>query len=359
MSLLSIGKTGLLAAQVGLSTTGNNIANAGVASYSRQTVVQSDAYTQFFGYGYLGTGTQVTAVRRSYDDFLGNQLRNAQATQASLDMYTSQISQVDNLLADTTSGLSPALKDFFSGVQDANSNPASTASRQALLSSANSLVSRFQALDARLHEIGDGVNGQITATVSQINSYSKQIAEINGQISAGGTDPDKLPNDLLDHRDALLTELNKLVKINVVPGANNALSVSFGNGQPLVLNTTPYPLAVSTSPTDVTRVQVGYQSGNNFTPLPDRFVNGGQLGGLLDFRSNALDKAENALGQIAAGLSTSFNAQHLLGQDLNGSPGTAMFAPIQAYVGSNINNSMASTATITAVVSDAKDICTS
>jgi flagellar hook-associated protein 1 FlgK len=359
MSLLSIGKTGLLAAQVGLSTTGNNIANAATPGYSRQTAVQADAYTQFFGYGYLGTGTQVTAIRRSYDDFLANQLRNAQANQAALDMYTSQISQVDNLLADTTSGLSPALKDFFAGVQDANSNPASTASRQALLSSTNSLVSRFQDLNSRLQEIGDGVNGQLKSTVNEINSYSRQIADLNGQIAAGGTDPDRLPNDLLDHRDQLLTELNKLVKINVVPAANNAVSVTFGNGQPLVLSTTPYALATSTSPTDVTRVQVGYQAGNNFTPLPDRVITGGQLGGLVDFRGGALDKAQNALGQIAAGLATSFNAQHVLGQDLNGNPGTPMFGPINAYVAANSNNSMGSTATITAVVSDASALTAS
>ncbi len=359
MSLLSIGQSGLLAAQVGLSTTGNNIANASVAGYSRQTVVQSDSYTQFFGYGYLGTGTQVTAVRRSYDDFLANQLRNAEASQASLDTYTSQISQVDNLVSDTTSGLSPAMADFFSGVQDANSNPASTASRQALLSSANSLVSRFQALSGRMQEISDGVNSQITSTVNQINTYSGQIADLNGQIAAGGSDPNHLPNDLLDHRDALLTELNKLVKVNVTPGANNQVSVSFGNGQPLVLGTTPYALATSSSPTDVSRVQVGYQAGNNFSPLPDRFITGGQLGGLVDFRSNALDQAQNALGQVAAGLAVSFNAQQVLGQDLNGAPGTPMFGPINAYVGTNSNNSLASTASVTAVVSDAKALTTS
>ena len=359
MSLLSIGKTGLLAAQVGLSTTGNNIANAGVPGYSRQNVVQSDATTQFFGYGYLGTGTQVTAIRRSYDDFLANQLRGAQASQASLDMYTSQISQVDNLLADPTSGLSPAMADFFSGVQDANSNPASTASRQALLSSANSLVSRFQALNTRMQEIADGVNGQISNTVTQINAYTRQIADLNGQIAASGSDPDHLPNDLLDHRDQLLTELNKLVKVNVVPGASNSVSVSFGNGQPLVLGTTPYALATSTSPTDVTRVQIGYQAGQNFSPLPDRLITGGQLGGLVDFRSGALDKAQNALGQVAAGLAVSLNAQQVLGQDLNGAPGTPMFGPINAYVGTNSHNSLASTATITAVVSNASALTTS
>ena len=40
MSLLSIGKSGLFAAQAALATTGHNITNANVAGYSRQTTVQ-------------------------------------------------------------------------------------------------------------------------------------------------------------------------------------------------------------------------------------------------------------------------------------------------------------------------------
>src|SRR4051812_30536072 len=120
-SLLSIGKSGLLAAQVGLSTTGNNITNAGVAGYNRQQAIQVDTQTQNMGFGYVGSGTEVVSVRRYYDNFLSLQLRNAESSQASLDAYTSQISQIDNLLADPTAGLSPALQDFFNGVQDATS----------------------------------------------------------------------------------------------------------------------------------------------------------------------------------------------------------------------------------------------
>ena len=82
MSLLSIGKSGLLAAQVGLATTGNNITNAGVTGYSRQVAIQVDTPTQDKGFGFVGTGTEVAAVRRYYDNFLATQLRNAESNQA-------------------------------------------------------------------------------------------------------------------------------------------------------------------------------------------------------------------------------------------------------------------------------------
>ncbi len=359
MSLLSIGKSGLLAAQVGLSTTGNNITNANTPGYNRQVAIQGDTGTQYQGFGYVGTGTEIQAVRRYYDNFLATSLRNAEANQASLDAYSGQISQIDNLLADPTAGLSPALQDFFSGVQDASANPASAAARQSLLSNAQSLASRFQDMSARLTEIASGVNSTITNNVSQINSYASQIATINNTI-AGMTTDTAAPNDLLDKRDQLLTELNKLVKVNVTPGDNNMLNVAFGTGQPLVVGNVPFQLATQASPTDPSRVTIGYQQPNgNFSVLPDSSFTGGQLGGLMDFRNGAMDKAQNALGQVAASLVTAFNAQHVLGQDQNGDLGTNFFNPIQAYVGINTNNSPASTAEVKATVTDASALTAS
>ncbi len=182
-NILNIGKSGLFAAQAAIATTGHNIANANVAGYTRQLVVQESATAQDFGFGYLGTGTQVAEVKRIYDDFLTTQVRTAQASKSALDSFYAQIAQVDNLLADTTSGLSPALQDFFKGVQDLASNPASAASRQALLSTADSLAARFQGLNGRLTEIREGVNSQITANVTMINSYAQEIAKLNETIS--------------------------------------------------------------------------------------------------------------------------------------------------------------------------------
>ena len=351
-NLLSIGKSGLFAAQVGLSTTGHNIANANVAGYSRQGVVQESAQAQDYGYGFVGSGSQIGAIKRFSDDFLTAQVRSAQASTSSLDAYSAQISQVDNLLADTTSGLSPALQDFFKGVQDVASNPASVASRQALLSTADSLAARFQGLNGRLDEIREGVNTQITSNVTLINSYAKQIAQLNDEIGHFSTSDQRQPNDLLDQRDQLVSELNKHVKATVVAGTNNSLTVSIGNGQPLVVGAKAFELAVTTSPTDLNRVQVGYVTGDKVTVLGDNALSGGELGGLFEFRSNTLDRAQNSLGRIALTLAASFNDQHALGQDQAGVMGGEFFTEAPAYVGRNRNNSAISTTDVSAKVSD-------
>ena len=355
-NLLNIGKSGLFAAQAGLSTTGHNIANANVAGFSRQVVLQGAGPGQNTGSGFIGSGTQVTDIMRFSDNFLNNQVRAATSSKSSLDAFNTQISQIDNLLSDTSSGLSPSLADFFKGVQDVASNPASSASRQALLSSADSLASRFQGLNGRLNEIREGVNAQITSNVTMINSYADQIAALNEQIGALSTSGTARPNDLMDARDELVLQLNKQVKASTVAGPNNSITVTIGSGQPLVVGKKSFDLAAMTSPTDPTRVEVGYVTGTKVTMLAESSLAGGELGGLMEFRSISLDRAQNSLGRIAIGVAATFNAQHKLGIDEAGAPGGDFFNQAKATVTASRDNSTTSTATMSATISDASKL---
>lgn len=360
MSLLSIGKTGLYAAQAGLATTGNNITNANVAGYSREVAVQASAISMGGTNGYIGTGTQVAQVKRYSDDFLNAQVRTAQAASSGLDAYQSQVQQIDNLLADTTSGLSPALQDFFSAVQNLTGDGAGVSSRGSFMSSADTLAARFQSMNGRLDEIRKGVNTQITASVVSINTYAKQIAQLNDQIGkltdAAGLNP---PNDLLDKRDQLIMDLNKQIKATVMPGENHSLTVSIGNGQPLVVGTSSFQLAATNSPTDQTRITVGYVTLGKITPMAERALTGGELGAALEFRSKSLDAAQNALGRVAIALGTSMNNQNRLGIDGNGKAGGDIFTIAPAEVTKNVNNNQTSDTKITANVVDASKLTTS
>ncbi|MCS0589455.1 flagellar hook-associated protein FlgK [Massilia norwichensis] len=353
MSLLSIGKSGLYAAQAALSTTGHNITNANVAGYSRQTVVQATAIANSVGNGYIGTGTQIAQIKRYSDEFLNAQVRTAQAASSGLDAYQAQITQIDNMLSSSTSGLSPALQDFFSAVQSLTGDRAGVPSRGALLSAAETLATRFQAMNGRMEEIREGVNGQVGSNVTLINSYASEIASLNDQIGKlAGNSSLNLPNDLLDKRDQLVVELNKQIKTTVVAGDNNSLTVSIGNGQPLIVGSRAFQLAAIGSPTDQTRVTVGFVTNDKITPIPESALVGGELGGLLEFRSRTLDPAQNALGRIAIGLAASFNEQHHLGLDAKGNPGGDFFAIEPAEYTANIANNQTSTTVISATISD-------
>lgn len=326
-SLFSIGLTGLNAAQAGLSTTSHNISNAGTTGYSRQRIEQSTNPAMFTGAGFFGEGTKVDTVKRAYNSFLTNQVLAADTRFNEYDTFSTEISQIDNMLADPTVGLSPALQDFFGGIQEVAANPASVPARQSMLSTAESLVSRMHNLSDRLGEIRAGVEGQIKETVSQISTYAKNIAEVNNKITiaqqAGSAQP---ANDLLDTRDQLVKELNQLVRVSTSTDTDGSMSVFIGTGQPLVIGTTATRLEALPSIADQSRLAVNIltQNGGAIT-IPESLLGGGKLGGLLNMRATALDSTQNQLGLLAVGISTAFNAQHKLGQDLNGNLGTDFF----------------------------------
>jgi flagellar hook-associated protein 1 FlgK len=331
-SIFSIGLTGLNAAQAGLATTSHNIANVSTPGYHRQNIVQSSNTPLKSGSGFFGQGTTVDTVLRSYSQFLDRQVLSAQTTSSYLDAYQAQVSQIDNMLADPSAGLSPALQDFFSGVQDVGANPASVPSRQQMISLAQTMVARFQALDSRIAEMRSGVNSQLRDVVTNINTLSAKIAEVNQQIIYAQANPTQPANDLYDKRDLLVSDLNKLVKANVVQQSDGTINVSIGNGQSLVVGVQSQTLAAVPSLDDPQDWVVALNAGANSIVIPPGLLQGGQIGALLDFRSQSLDPTQNRLGRVATVLAQTFNDQHNLGIDLNGNIGGNFFTVPSAQV---------------------------
>lgn len=356
-NILNIGTTALNAAQAGLSVTGHNIANASTPGYSRQEIVQTAALGQKFGAGYFGQGTEVSQVRRNYSNFLASQLNNAQSASSATNMYASQMSQIDNILADSSSGLSPSFQQFFASVQTLASNPGDAASRQATLSSAQTLVNRFADIGDRLESLRSGVNSQLTSYTEQVSSYAAKIAQLNTTIGkAVAVDANNPPNDLMDQRDLMISELNKLVKTDVQPQDNGSYNLSIANGIPLVVGSKAYGLTTVNSSLDPSRLEIAYVS-NTTIELDSNSITGGAIGGLLQFRSGSLDSIQNQLGQIATVFASTFNAQHQAGFDSNGVAGAAFFNVPTPQTYGDANNSVG--ATITTNISNASALTAS
>jgi flagellar hook-associated protein 1 FlgK len=349
--IFDIGLTGLNAAQAGLTTTSHNIANSSTAGFHRQNAIQSTQAPQLTGEGFFGRGVRVDTVLRSYSQFLDNSVLQAQTQDSFLQAYQSQINQIDNLLADPNSGMSPALQSFFSSVQDVASNPSSVPSRQALISQAQALQSRFQAFNSRLTDIRSGLNQQISDTTSQINAIAENIAALNDQINKSLATDTQPANDLLDKRDQLVSDLNKLVRASVVRDSKGTVNVFIGNGQTLVLGVQSFTLGAGPSASDPANYDINYQANGATIPLNPASFQGGSLGALLAFRTETLDDAQNKLGRVATVLAQTFNDQHNLGQDLNGALGQSFFnvPAAQALVSNTNTGTAAITATNTNV----------
>ena len=357
-NIFSIGQSALAAAQAAQATTSHNLSNATTPGYNRQVVVQSTAGGINYGYGFVGQGTQVAQITRVYDDFLNRQLMASQTSASSLDSYYAQISQINNVVADTSAGLSPALQDFFSKMQALSATPNNTAARQAVLSGASTMVARFQSLDNQMSQSRANINSQITASITSINSFASQISQLNATIlKASNGNTAAIPNDLLDQRDQAISKLNALVQVTSVPQSNGSLSIFIGNGQPLVLGDQVSTLVATGAADDPARLQVSYKVNGNNVLIPDSSLNGGSLGGVLSYRTQTLDVAQNTLGRIAIVMASAFNAQHKLGQDQNGVLGTNFFTVGVPQVNGTSTNS--ATANVAATITNPSQLTTS
>lgn len=316
--IFSIGVSGIAAAQMGLLATEHNVVNANTPGYTRQATVQATNVAVNTGAGAIGQGVHVQTIKRMYDQFLVGQVNTAQAQVSELDAFYAQTSQIDSMLADVDAGLSPALQGFFSGVSSVAANPSLLASRQSMVAAAQTMVTRFQTIDTRLSELKEQVNGQITDAVTQVNSYATQIADLNQRIILSEGGYGQPANDLLDQRDQLVNELNKLIKVTTSTNSNGSYNVYIGTGQQLVVGASTMQMTATASSSDQSRIVVGLATASGTQELPESIISGGKLGGLIDFRSTSLDLVVNEMGRVAASLALTFNAQQGLGQDLLG-----------------------------------------
>jgi len=320
-SLINIGITGLRAQQAALATTGHNISNANTAGYSRQRVDLSAATPQYSGAGYIGSGVQIADIARIANGYLTNQVRLDTSAFGEVSDYLSQISQVDSLLADDTTGLQPALQAFFDSLQSAASDPSSIPDRQLVLSQAAGVVTRFNTLYDRLDSQQHGLGDQISSALDQANQLAKSIGALNLRIAgAHGATSDVQPNDLLDQREEVLRQLAQLVSVSVVQQDDGQVNVFIGKGQPLVMGGQVGQLA-ATSSGDIT-----LSAGTGGTPQTiTSSVSGGQLGGLLKFQDSVLGNVQNQLGRIAIAVTQAVNAIHRQGVTLDGVFGGDLF----------------------------------
>ncbi|SCZ85156.1 flagellar hook-associated protein FlgK [Nitrosomonas mobilis] len=357
-SLANIGVSGLRTAQAQLLTTSHNISNASTPGYNRQQAIASTNIPDMRGNGFVGQGVQVSTVQRIFSQFLFTQSLQTQNQSSQLDSYYNEVKQLDNLLADTSSGLTPALHAFFNAVQDVAANPASVPSRQAMLSNAEALTGRFQSMDQRFSEVREGVNSQLTSSVDEINSLAKQIGRMNLNIqTVEGSSGGQPANDLRDQRDALIRDLSKLANVSVVRQDNGHHNVFIGNGQALVVGSETMALKAVPSREDPQRLTVAMDLGSKTVLIPEHQLQGGSMGGLIAFRNETLDSAQNEFGLLALGLAKTFNDQHRLGQDLSGLLGEDFFKVPEPEILSALDNTSASS--VTAIVSDVSKLTAS
>ncbi|MGR8931258.1 MAG: flagellar hook-associated protein FlgK [Gammaproteobacteria bacterium] len=350
ISILNTALSGLAAFQRSLETTSNNISNVNTDGYSRQRAEYATRPEQFLGGNYVGTGVQVTNIARSYDQFITGQVRSSNSAFGEVDRFHSLSSQIDNIIAADGTNMAPAIKSFFNAVHEVADDPSSVPARQVMLSEAENMAHNFNTLSARFTEIRDQVNTDMGNMLTDLNSYAKDIADLNVRIVAdiARARGEQMPNELLDKRDLLLNKIAKIIDVSVLEQQNGSVSVFIGKGQSLVIGDYAATLSLENSPTDTSRKEI-FMDGQNIS----KQLSGGTLYGSLRFRDEVLEPTQQQLGMLAAGIAVEFNRVHQAGYDLNGVAGGPLFdldplnQPDQIPINRNPNNPSAGTVVAT------------
>ncbi|MEC8158564.1 MAG: flagellar hook-associated protein FlgK [Pseudomonadota bacterium] len=350
-NIFDVGSSALNSLQRAISTTGNNIANANTDGYSRREVEFASRTPNRIGGVTLGTGVEISSIRRAYDQFLTQDVRARTSSSGYYSLYSTTAEQIDNLMADPATSISSAMDQFFAAMEAVADSPTSQPERQVLLSEAGTLANRFNYVDARLSELAENTNEQMSVFVMDINQYTKDIAQLNQQIARLERTPGGSPNDLLDQRDRAIESLSKLVRVDTRLQEDGSINVFTSSGHRLVSQAGAETVRLSAAPQPDGPVRLYISAPGGADAEITAVSLGGELGAAMDVSKNVIDRARRDIGLLAVGLTETFNTQHKAGDTLNQVAGSEFFTSITPVATASPLNS--GTTAVSAVIDDA------
>ena len=306
---LNTGVSGLNAAQTQISTTGNNIANADSAYYTRQRVVQSASPAMNTVPGGIGTGTQVDTVKRIHDEFTYSRLKTASSNLENTAYKQRILQEVTKYFPDLNDkGMIKDIQEYFGAWNDFASNPDEGSQKVNLLNKASVLTSNLSQSAKTLYALQTKVDETIKINIKEINSLAKQIANLNAQIQrveAGADAGIKInANDLRDKRDELELAMSKLVNVSSfksdlksdatvdtgITDQGKFYTLNIG-GVNIVDGPNYHELSMSSTDTgEFTKIYYEREDGKRI-PMEDKITNG-KIGASLDLRGRNYDVKE-------------------------------------------------------------------
>jgi flagellar hook-associated protein 1 len=326
-SLFDIARSALTTSQQALAVTGHNVANVNTPGYSRQEAVLTERPPLDGQPGMAGTGVMATSIRRYTDQFVNRQLTTVQENLGRLTVSKEELFRLQNLFGDSNNqGIAARMNDFFRGLQDVSTNPSELAARSVLLANARQLASSINQVSSDLVTARQSLNFQVRQTISEINSLSNRIAELNNQIARAEL-AGQNANDLRDQRELALNELATRIDITTVESGTGALTVFAARGQVLVESGTVRQLTAVEDPDNDGLFSVGYSTGGTRPLSIDALISNGRLRSLLDVRDTTVRDLETSFDRLAATLANAVNVIHRQGYGLDGSTGLDFFSP--------------------------------
>ena len=323
---IEIGKRSLMAHSTQINTAGHNISNADTEGYSRQRVqiktfdpIYRPDLTREERAGQIGQGTSVESINRLRDELLDQRIvaqTNQETYWTTREKYYTMIEQVYNEPDEIS--IRTNMDKYWQSWQELSVYPESQAARQAVVTRGETLAESVQQRYTALSGIGNLINGDIEATVKQINSITKQIGEINNEIVKVKAMGDN-PNDLLDRRDLLVEKLSGLANITTDIRDNDEFMVHL-EGNILVQGHIARQFEVEPMTDNNGYSRVIWSDTKNTVQ-----VSGGTLGALIELRDVDIRSEVQTLNTVTMNFADLVNDVHRNGIGMNNVTGLDFF----------------------------------
>lgn len=313
-SQLDLGKRSLQAQQAGMSVAGHNIANVGNENFSRQRV---DLDPQHPAKSRFGTGVDLTAVERITDGFLNRRLIGEQARDGALKTRGDGLRRLEEIFNDQEGlGLRESLNSFWNGWGQLANEPESEIFRREVINASKALAGRFRDIHAELGALRQELNGRIALQVESINQLANQIVEQNKLIQQTERGSGQT-NDLRDEREATLKELSRLVQFDWVENEAQVVTVSIGDGWPLVVGRRANKIEASLKNEELGMFSVRGVDPKGIPRDLTSSIRGGEIRELITLRDETVVGVTDKVNQLASELAFKVNRVHTGGTGIN------------------------------------------
>jgi flagellar hook-associated protein 1 len=318
---LSMARDALMAHQNDMGTISHNVANVNTLGYHRQRTILGARAGMPGVNGMYGAGVDVIAIERAQVGFISRQERVDASLTGRWSAERDQMMRVEQALNEIGEyGIGSSLDAFWNSWEDLANDTDSTAARTEVMNKASDLGYAFATTYGNVNAQRESINVEMQSQVGQINLISSRISNLNQQITnlmrSGQT-----PNDLLDQREMLLTDLASLANINVEYEEGGSANVYLGSEE-LVHRETQRDLSWTESAGNTQGISGGFISwADNDKEV--KFASG-VIYGLMESRDeigNLLDD----LDELADVIRTQVNNVHVEGIGHDESTGNVFF----------------------------------
>ena len=288
-------------AQAGILVTSQNVAGTSVEGFSRRTantVMNALAPNSLM---LNGSSFAVEGFTRQYSSLLGAQLLNQQAKSTNSETLTQYVSMIDSVIADKSAGLSSAITDFFNTMGKYAAEPTNKALASAITASANVVAQRLSGISNIVERLKNDSSTGLNDAVRQINTHLPALGTINQKIIEANRPGNSAPSaDLLDQRDRILTNLQKLIGGQSLINQDGT-ATHLVNGLPLVERGLANSISINSNGKSLA---VNFQQPNSSSSYSQTIqkVDSGQMGALLTLSNEFIPSIEQRLNTTAISL---------------------------------------------------------